>query len=311
MWKDKGIRNRVKKGVYSTFLVTGLNLDRLLNTLKKEDITLCNVKKTSNKTIYITIKIQEVKKFFAITKDMCYNIQKVKTSGRAYPLLYLYKNLGLLIGSLIIIATAFLSNDLVFDVSFEGTGAVYKREVQTLLHQKGVHTFSRFSSLNLKRLGSEILSSTDRLSYASCQKVGNTLKVNLVLSSQPIKSLTGDCQNLIAQEDSVIMEIKAYRGSPLVGVGDSVKKGDVIIGGYKEIGENTIVESVVAVVKIKTQRDYQYVSKLDGEEDLALMLATESVSEGEVINSTVQKTMDGDKFIYLVQMEVVKIISVG
>ena len=50
-----------------------------------------------NKNILLTLFILGI----AIWKEMCYTISVIKESGMAYPLLYLYRNAGIIIGAII------------------------------------------------------------------------------------------------------------------------------------------------------------------------------------------------------------------
>ena len=60
---------------YSVFEIKGLNLDRLIETLKKRGITLYNVKKKANNRLIVTISAIDSQKLFAISKELCYNIK--------------------------------------------------------------------------------------------------------------------------------------------------------------------------------------------------------------------------------------------
>ena len=54
--------------------MTGLNQERLLESLKKRGVSMFDVKKTSPRTMYISVNLKESENFFAITKELCYNI---------------------------------------------------------------------------------------------------------------------------------------------------------------------------------------------------------------------------------------------
>ena len=75
MWADNGDRACLG-GVKTTYKITGLNLDRLIDFAKKRGITLYNAKKFGNKRLIVSVSLKESKKFFAITKELCYNIKQ-------------------------------------------------------------------------------------------------------------------------------------------------------------------------------------------------------------------------------------------
>ena len=55
-------------------MVEGLNQDNLLGILNKRGIKLYDVKKISNKKVYISVNLNQSENFFAITKELCYNV---------------------------------------------------------------------------------------------------------------------------------------------------------------------------------------------------------------------------------------------
>ena len=182
--------------IKSTYKVKGLNLDRFINTVRRQKIALFDVKKTSAKSMLVSVNLSDSEKFFAIGKDLCYNIKKVRDKGVFYPIFFLFKNFGLVLGAVVFIATAVFFNDVIFDFSFSGSGKVYGREVKEYLCSVGVNKYSRFSSIDLDRLGDKILENNSHLSFASCAKNGNRLEIKLIMSTEKVKTLDGNVYEL-------------------------------------------------------------------------------------------------------------------
>ncbi|MBQ8426504.1 MAG: sporulation protein YqfD [Clostridia bacterium] len=174
MRKNIGYREN-GQSVKSVYLIKGLNLDRFINAVRRRGIPLFDVKKLGDKRMLVTVNLSDSAKFFAIAKELCYNIRKVRDKGRGYPIFYLLKNFGLLIGVAVFIAMAVFFNDVVFEISFNGSGKVYGREVKEYLQTVGVKEYSRFSGIDLNALGDRILKNNPHLSFASCKKNGNSL----------------------------------------------------------------------------------------------------------------------------------------
>ena len=98
----KNLFGRMRLTVKSRYLVQGLNLDFFINALKKRGVTLYDVKKFGNKRLYLSVNFNERRKFFAIAKEMCYNVTKVGEKGRGKALLTAYRSFGLVLGCAII-----------------------------------------------------------------------------------------------------------------------------------------------------------------------------------------------------------------
>lgn len=299
MWKDIVARKGVKS-LKVRYEVKGLNQDRLIARLRKKGLALYDVKKISNRKMYISVNFNESKNFFAITKELCYNVRKVRLTGKGKPIFQLMKNFGLVIGAVIFLFCTVIADDFVFNLSFTGNGSIYKREVIEYLSMQGVTRFSRFSSINLERLEDEILSSNSHLTFVSAEKKGKTLSIYLVLKSDGVERLEGNLSELKSNVNGRIESIKVYRGTAVKSVGDTVGVGDVIVDGFAQIKEQTVKVNVLAYVVIVCSHQTVYRSELEKQESVAIMLAEEELSGREIIGSSVSilEKLEGENKIY-------------
>ena len=73
--------NKAINSVKRTYCIKGLNLDNFLNTVRLRGIDLFDVKKTARNRILVSVNLASSEKFFAIAKELCYNIKKVRDKG--------------------------------------------------------------------------------------------------------------------------------------------------------------------------------------------------------------------------------------
>lgn len=299
------------KLLYTIYEIKGLNLNRLVNYLKKEGITLHDVKKTAQNRLRVGVNIKENKKFFAITDKLCYtDIKKIKDGGILYPLYSLAKNAGLILGGALFIALSVISNDFIFSFSFTGSGAVYAPQVREYLSGQGINALSRFSSIDLKALSAQILAHHKNLSFVSCSKNGNRLVIDSAAAEEDKKVLSGNAYQLKSDCAGVVESVKAYRGTPLVKVGDAVNEGDVLVDGYALIKEERVEINVIAYVTVLESKEFLYESVNDNEEELALAFALGRVGE-EPVSYGIEKTVNGDKFYYKVILSLRRTMFAG
>lgn len=297
--------------LFSTYEVRGLNLDAFINSLKNRGLSLYDVKKTGNKRLILTVNFFENPKFFAIAKDLCYtDIRKIKDGGRAYPLLYFFRNLGLILGAVFFIAAAVVTGDCVFSFSYTGSGSVLKRETENYLKRNGITAFTRFSDINLSSLADGILADNPRLSFVECERSGNRLIIESALSEGKSNVLSGNQKELLAECDGKVVSVKVYRGTPAVAAGDEVKKGDVLVQGTAIIKEQPVFVGVIAYVTILTEESYAYISDNAGEEDKAVIFAEESAGT-ESENARVSVSEENGSYIYTVTLECKRVHFTG
>ncbi len=299
------------KGIYSEYQIKGYNLDSFLNFVKKKGICVYDAKKIQPNLIKVSVKYRQGKKFFAIAEELCYNIIKIKDKGRFYPFLYLYKNLGLVIGSFILLALAIFSNDFIFRVEYSGTGNVLKHDVHRQLQEYGITRFSRFSSMDLDELSTKLLAENPRLTFVECSKEGNVLIVNSVLSEGNKEKLTGNATELVSDTDGIIEDLKIYRGSARVKIGDEIKKGQILVDGLVTVKDQELTVNVLAVAYIKCKAVYEYNSTASGLENAVLSMYEENFDDGEVIESNVFVTQTENGYVYQIEIYYRRIVSVG
>lgn len=313
MRKNKSDRKNLKTGaeLYTLYEVRGMNTDGLVNSLQKKGVGVYRARKIDAKRLRIGIKFCDNEKFFAICNDLWYtDIIKVKEYGKAYPFLFLLRNFGLVLGAAFFLFTATLADDFIFGFSYKGTGAILKREVSDYLSSRGITAFSRFSEVDIKALSAEILADNPRLTFARCRKEGNRLVIDLALKENGEGVISPVPLPLVSDTDGVIKELKIYRGTAAVSVGEEVKAGDTLVCPYAEIKDVRTEVSVLAYAVIESRFVYEYVSEKDGEEDAAVIFAENALGE-RVSRADVIKTEDRGKFIYKVTLSYERVLYSG
>ena len=179
-----------------------------------------------------------------------------------------------------------------------GSGSVRKADISRYLDESGVDTFTRFSKVDLARLSDGILADNPRLSFVECRKKGNVLEIESVLSPESPEPLkTAD--ELKAPGSGTVKDVKVYRGAALVKPGDTVREGDVLVTGTVTVKDVPVNVGVIARVTLVCQTQFVYLSEREGEEELAVMLAEESLELAGAEYSVIS-AREGDKVVYTV-----------
>ena len=274
--------------LYNEYEINSPNLDLIINKLQKQGIELENAKKLAPKRLRVCIKFNQIEKFFAIMQELCYTDNvKIKTAGVLYPLYYLYKNVGLVIGALLFIFSTIYFNGFIYKIEYTGSGSILQTQVEECLISNGVTTFSRPSKAQIQALDEKILASTDRLSFVSCYKQGNRLYVNLVLSQEKVDLVKGNAEYFLSPADGVVEKVKVYKGSLAVSIGQVVKQGDLLIDGYVLQKEQRIFTGVLGFVTITSTSIFEYESKSPIDKKALFAFAEQELS-GEIVDQQLQ-----------------------
>ena len=106
---------------------------------------------------------------------------------------------------------------------------------------------------------------------------------------------------MISSVDGVIDKIYLYQGTALFSVGDSVKVGDVLVGGYATIREKQVEVNALAVVVVKQYKNYTYILDKENLEDYASILALNEREDGKVVG--IKKEKKNNKYYFKVDVE--------
>ena len=284
------------KGLYTEYLVKGVNLHYFINRLKREKITVYSVKR-KGKESYFTVKNKDSEKFFAIGKELCYNIYKLKEGGIFYPLLLLIKNVGISVGLLLFLLLIATADGMVFAVKVTGSGKINENLVLKSVAEAGIKKFSFYSEERSAELQKRLYS-LDCFSFASVKKRGKTLVIDVETADFAQTSEKRD--NLISTADGVLEDCKVYRGRQLIGIGEKVRKGDAVVLGEMQINDGWQKTYVVAKATVLAESYFTFISEKENG-DYALALAKESIDYETVDCEVKCENVDG-KYLYTVRL---------
>lgn len=221
--------------------IEGLMPERALLRLKRAGISVYNAKKVEKSKILLHVKKKDVEKVFAIYPKVCYNIEnytpyavrEIGGVGIGKLLETATKRIGLLLGAGIFCIATLYVDSYVFDVEFVGS-SIYAREAYQILEQGGIKPFAPYSHKKTDWICSQMLA-LDGVEFCSVKKSGLRVVVEMRLGDS-LKSEVkkGDMQ---ATHTGEILSITALKGTPLKQIGDTVRVGETIVGGWIETAD--------------------------------------------------------------------------
>ena len=139
-------------------VVAGKNVRYLPEFLRRKGVFIYNASYKGENFAIFTVDFNDLRKFFAICKNMCYNT-KVKGFKGAFSIFaYAIKNIAFTIGVACFILTATIIDGLVLKIECINSCALIKNEIISTVNSRGVKIGSNFKKVNFNYLKSEILS---------------------------------------------------------------------------------------------------------------------------------------------------------
>ena len=269
------------------YLVNGKNIDYIVEFLHKKCVSVYSFNKISQTSAKICIDYKHRNKLFAICNNMSYNIKRVYYKGLISPFKIALCNIGFVIGIALFIAICYFSQDFIFSVEVQGSGACFSSQTLAVASNVGAKPFSRFSALNFNDIESQILKQNKLLSFVSLKKSGNKLVINAELNSSYVEPFNKESGDLVSSVDGVIENIVVLRGTKLKNVGDTVTKGEILVKAYIT-DSNGVEYPTYALARITIIESKNFTFTLESVDENAVMLAKKTAefnASGEVVRS--------------------------
>ena len=252
---------------YVKIKVTGFAPERFMNLIISHEFVVWNVETIENGYTFYTGRknLAEMKPYFHKTR-MRFHIES--RHGLPYVLKKHRKRSFFVLGFGICLFILYILSLFVWEIKVEGEDKLVNEAILKYVEEKYVPLGTRISNVDCASLEVCLKERYSDISWISCNLDGTVLYINLVegvnLVSESQDDKTGD---IVALKDGAIEKIITRTGTPIAKVGDTVKKGDILISGtvyiyddYNEILETDYLKADGDVIA-KTDFTYEdYVS---------------------------------------------------
>ena len=289
----------MKRGkLFVKIKATGDGAERIAVAAMERKIFAKNVKYVKN-GCFLTIDAVDEQKFFAISRNMCYNVERIGYTGRFAFFKKLLKSAGAVFGAAAFITFVCLCDAVVGEIGYKGDAAAFRRQIVSVLKLNGVEK-GKICKADCSSLGEKIVISTDGISYATVTKSGRRIIVDVKSDEEKLDPIDVSKDEILSPADGKILRLNVLSGIAVVKIGDEVKKGQPIISGQYVHDDKTIKTYALGEAVIETKFVYEYESAGKGKqyENRAVALGKAKLGETEIISTAVELDESGEKIIY-------------
>ena len=289
----------MKRGkLFVKIKATGDGAERIAVAAMERKIFAKNVKYVKN-GCFLTIDAVDEQKFFAISRNMCYNVERIGYTGRFAFFKKLLKSAGAVFGAAAFITFVCLCDAVVGEIVYKGDAAAFRRQIVSVLKLNGVEK-GKICKADCSSLGEKIVISTDGISYATVTKSGRRIIVDVKSDEEKLDPIDVSKDEILSPADGKILRLNVLSGIAVVKIGDEVKKGQPIISGQYVHDDKTIKTYALGEAVIETKFVYEYESagKCKQYENRAVALGKAKLGETEIISTAVELDESGEKIIY-------------
>ena len=159
--------------------VFGVNINKFYKILKNNNICMENIERKDYKTLLFTTLSTNMKKLIAITSNSCYNIRVISHFGIAKITHFFKKHLGYLIGIILFLFVAIISNFYVSDIRIYGLTTINENQICFILSQNGIKVGGLIKGIENEKISSIISNEFKEISLISVMKKGTTIIINI------------------------------------------------------------------------------------------------------------------------------------
>ncbi len=173
------------------------------------------------------------------------------------------KRKGFFVGILICIVLVYILSLFIWDISIVG-GSKYTPEFMLgFLKDKNVYTGIKKNKVDCQEIEETIRLAFNDIGWVSAEMKGTRLIIQITETNMPAPAQkTMEPSHIVATKDGIIKAIITRAGTPMVKVGDVVKKGDILVSGIIAIkgdfDEILRLQPVVADADLQCRSYYNY-----------------------------------------------------
>jgi len=206
------------------------SVETLLNRLLTEKINITDTVRTECDTVEVTVSGTDVKNLEKIISEIDAEYDVISSRGLPGVFDKYKKRYGIYIGTALFFLIVYASTMFVWRIDVIGNDGITKEEVIALLSENGVREGSFIPGIDVEYVQHKTILEGDKIAWLSLNRIGTvfTAEVKEKLSNE---KRDPSAVNIVATFDGQIDSIEVYEGEAVVNVGDSVKKGDLLISG--------------------------------------------------------------------------------
>ena len=194
--------------------------------------TLARDEKTGDLTLSLPARA-----FSRLQTETALSVTVLKRVGLAVRLRALARRPGLLAGLLLAVSLLIASRLFLWEVRVTDADGMTADEVLAALEETGVSPGAFLPRLDTAAAALRLCGKDERVAYAAVNVTGTVAYVQIRTVKEAAPPPEKAPADLVAAEDGVIREMLIFAGECLVGEGDAVRRGQVLVRGCYTAGE--------------------------------------------------------------------------
>ncbi|MCL2751413.1 MAG: sporulation protein YqfD [Firmicutes bacterium] len=232
----------------------GLNQLKLISAALKKNIKLYRAEQHTARIYTYALNAADLPEFNMLAQGLGIAVTAAGISGPAGFFRALRVRPVLAAGLALSIALIFLNNSFIWRIEIPDTENIPASEIAAVVRRQcGLRAGTPIRKIDKNEISRRVFDSVGTAAFVDVSVVGTTLLVSVREAvPTPEKDDALESPDIVAVADAVILAVTAVSGTPLVGPGDIVRRGQTLVAGYRTdtAGDNEMQTPVRAVAKV-------------------------------------------------------------
>ncbi|AND85662.1 sporulation protein YqfD [Clostridium tyrobutyricum] len=241
------------KNAVITIEIQSIMPERFINLIWKNDVYIKNIIRKSVTTVVMDIRYKDYNKIKKIGKKTGTRIRIVRRWGLSFLILRIQKNKMLIFGVTIFIGIIYYMSTFIWQIQINSDSNLPPYEIRQKLKAYGVTNGINKNKIDVYKIEEFLIKNDDNIMWVRARIDGSRLIVTAQERKSPpnIISDNSPC-DLVASKDGEVIRLYTTAGTPVVNIGDMVKKGQLLVKGVQGKEGDTYTVHAAGDVLCKT-----------------------------------------------------------
>lgn len=217
------------------FSVYGAFYEQFLNYAANAGINIWDISDFES-GVHAFVRASDYKKLKPFAQKAMVRIRVSEKHGIPFVRFRYRKRIGLLAGAAVFAVGLIVMSMFVWRIEINGTETLDEAFVAGKLCEYGIKRGVKKSDVNVRLIENKMRIAVPEIAWIAINLEGSAVTVEIEERTMPPEILPDDdmLSNIVAAKTGQITKMEVYAGKEVVRVGDTVKKGDLIVSGILE-----------------------------------------------------------------------------
>ncbi len=215
--------------------IEGFFIERFINQCKLKNIILQDLHIENNSFINAKILQSDFREIRHIAKKTKCKVKINKKIGIPFIINKYRKRKIFAIAFLVIAIFILIITNFIWNIEILGNEKISSEEIIELMEKHGISLGKRKKEIDIDKIINSIRLEREDIAWIGIEIKGTNAIISIrETTKMPEMIDKNEICNIVASESAVISKMIIQNGTPVVNVGDKVKKGDLIVEGVME-----------------------------------------------------------------------------